>query len=132
MNPDKNGNLYEEKAVDADFIRIFPFGRRRRPSYGKSRGEQSREIRDKIDPSEIPGVLKYDCEVSRKGNITFYEAAVPWSELGVKPDSGKVLRFGLVVFDKNSQTMKSAPYHLAITPGGGTDSGAYRLMHFEK
>ena len=79
-----------------------------------------------------PGVLKYDCEVSRKGNITFYEAAVPWSELGVKPDSGKVLRFGLVVFDKNSQTMKSAPYHLAITPGGGTDSGAYRLMHFEK
>ena len=66
-----------------------------------------------------PGVLKYDCNVTRKGNLTFYEAAVPWSELGVKPDSGKILRFGLVVFDKNSRTMKNAPYHLAITPGGG-------------
>lgn len=81
-----------------------------------------------------PGILKYPCNVTRKGNTTFYEAAIPWSELGVKPDSGKALRFSLVVFDKNSEKTKGCPYHLAVTPGvaGGTDDSEYRLMIFEK
>ena len=81
-----------------------------------------------------PGILKYPCNVTRKGNTTFYESAIPWSELGVKPDSGKALRFSLVVFDKNSEKTKGCPYHLAVTPGvaGGTDDSEYRLMIFEK
>ena len=80
------------------------------------------------------GILKYPCNVTRKGNITFYEAAIPWSELGVKPDSGKALRFSMVVFDKNSEASKFCPYHLAVTPGvaRGMDAGEYRLMIFEK
>ena len=80
------------------------------------------------------GILKYPCNVTRKGNITFYEAAIPWSELGVKPDSGKALRFSMVVFDKNSEASKFCPYRLAVTPGvaGGMDAGEYRLMIFEK
>jgi len=81
-----------------------------------------------------PGKLNYPCNVTRKGNITFYEAAVPWSELGVRPDSGKALRFSMVVFDRNSEATGGCPYCLAVTPGvaGGMDAGEYRLMIFEK
>ena len=80
------------------------------------------------------GILKYPCNVSRKGNITFYEVAIPWSELGVKPDPGKALRFSMVVCDKNSEATKGCPYYLAVTPGvvRGMDAGEYRLMIFEK
>ena len=78
--------------------------------------------------------MKYPCNVTRKGNITFYEAAIPWSELGVKPDPGKALRFSMVVCDKNSEATKGCPYYLAVTPGvvRGMDAGEYRLMIFEK
>ena len=81
-----------------------------------------------------PGVLHYPCNVTRKGNITFYEAAIPWSELGVKPDSGKALRFSMAVFDKNSEALATSPYCLAVTQGvsRGQDAGEYRLMIFEK
>lgn len=70
--------------------------------------------------------------VVRKGGDTFYEIAVPWSELGVRPNSGKAIRFSLLVFDKNSEALKEPPYWLALTEGlaGGADASLFRLLVF--
>ena len=63
-------------------------------------------------PFKLP---QMDAKVTRKGNETFYEIAVPWSEIGAKP--GETLYFDFVVFDNNKKTQVNAPYHLDLANG---------------
>ena len=81
-----------------------------------------------------PGLLNYPARVTRKGNETFYELALPWRESGLSPRSGRAVRFSLVVFDKTTEARPGVSYYLAVTPGvaGGMDAGFYRLLVFEK
>ena len=81
-----------------------------------------------------PGLLSYPARVTRKGNETFYELALPWRESGLSPRSDRAVRFSLVVFDKTMEVRPGASYQLAVTPGVARfmDAGFYRLLVFEK
>ncbi|MBQ9501568.1 MAG: hypothetical protein IJU70_05380 [Lentisphaeria bacterium] len=81
-----------------------------------------------------PGLLSYPARVTRKGNETFYELALPWRESGISPHAGRAVRFSLVVFDKTTEARTGASYQLAVTPGVARcmDAGFYRLLLFEK
>ena len=80
------------------------------------------------------GRRNYPANITRKNGITFYEAAVPWKELGFRPGTGRAIRFSLVVFDKTKESENGVSYHLDVTRGvaGGMDAGEYRLLEFEK
>ena len=80
------------------------------------------------------GVRSYPARITRKGNETFYELALPWSDAGIVPASDHAVRFSLVVFDKTTEARKGVSYYLSVTPGvaGGMDAGEYRLLIFEK
>ncbi len=73
--------------------------------------------------------------VKRKGNITFYEAAIPWSELGIKPKKGAGIRFGFIIQDNNLESEKKGRYHLAFSGGiFGTqnqDSSCFKTLVLE-
>ena len=69
--------------------------------------------------------------VTRKGNETFYEIAVPWSEIGTQP--GKTLYFDFVIFDNNKKTQINAPYFLDMAGGvaGKRDDALLPLVIWE-
>ena len=73
------------------------------------------------------GLKNYPAKVTRKGNITFYEVAVPWKAVG-----GKATRLGFVVFNNNWKTMKSAPYHLDFSEGitNGFDDTKLKVLKY--
>ncbi|MBE6392503.1 MAG: hypothetical protein E7044_00380 [Lentisphaerae bacterium] len=73
------------------------------------------------------GLKTYPARVTRKGNETFYEAAIPWSAIG-----GKATRFGFVIFNNNWKTMKSAPYHLDFSEGitNGFDDTKLKVLKY--
>ena len=50
--------------------------------------------------------------MTRSGDTTFYEVAIPWNEVG-----GRVKRFGFVVFNNDWPTVERAPYYLAFSDG---------------
>ena len=69
--------------------------------------------------------------VTRRGGETFYEIAIPWSEIGTQP--GGVLYFDFVVFDNNKSTEANAPYYLDMASGvaGNRDDALLPLVIFE-
>ena len=69
--------------------------------------------------------------MTRKGDETFYEIAVPWSEIGAKP--GETLYFDFVVFDNNKTSQLNAPYYLDMAAGvaGNRDDALLPLVVFE-
>ena len=80
------------------------------------------------------GTRDFPCNVTRKGDETFYEVAIPWKELDYSPASGKRLAFSFVVFDRNSEADAKAPYHIDLTRGiaGGHDASLFKVVAFEK
>ncbi|MBR1951940.1 MAG: hypothetical protein IKA32_05150 [Lentisphaeria bacterium] len=100
-------------------------------NYGLGLTERGTEYYKYLGKS---GRKSYPCRITRKNGITFYEAALPWRDLGFSPGSGKAIRFSLVVFDKARVSDKSSSYCLAVTQGvsGGMDAGFYRLLVFDK
>ena len=58
------------------------------------------------------GLKNYPANVTRSGDTTFYEVAIPWNEVG-----GRVKRFGFVVFNNDWPTVERAPYYLAFSDG---------------
>ena len=76
---------------------------------------------------KVPGTGSVKFNVTRKDGKTFYEAAIPFKELGGRPS-----RFGFVIFDNNYVGKKSAPYWLEFSPGiaGGMDSGKLKLIQY--
>ena len=73
------------------------------------------------------GLKDFPAKVTRNGNTTFYEVAVPWQAIG-----GKAKRFGFVVFDNNWPTAASAPYYLAFSDGiaGGADDTRLKVLDY--
>ncbi|MBE6380233.1 MAG: hypothetical protein E7047_04825 [Lentisphaerae bacterium] len=69
--------------------------------------------------------------VTRRGNITFYEIAVPWSELKSKP--GDLLYFSFVVPNNDKKSQTNAPYWLDMADGvcGNRDDALLPLVIFE-
>lgn len=63
------------------------------------------------------GFVGFPAKVTRKGETTLYEIAVPWSKLGFSPAPGKAVRFSALVMNTDSPDQESAPYHLDF--GGG-------------
>ena len=74
------------------------------------------------------GLKNYPANVTRNGNITFYEVAIPWNEVG-----GKAKRFGFVVANNDWPTMERAPYRLVFSDGvvGQNDSKLNILRYGE-
>lgn len=75
------------------------------------------------------GRLVPECHlaVTREGDITRYEWAVPWTLVqSRKPQAGDILRFNAVVLDVD-QKGKTARYWMGFTPGicGGKDPSVY-------
>ena len=79
------------------------------------------------------GPRHFPCKVTRTGDETFYEVAIPWKELEYSPASGKRIAFSFIVFDRNSEAEVSAPYHIGLTRGiaGGQDASLYKVIVFE-
>ncbi|MBR4674442.1 MAG: hypothetical protein IKP00_08255 [Victivallales bacterium] len=79
------------------------------------------------------GPRHFPCKVTRTGDETFYEVAIPWKELEYSPASGKRIAFSFIVFDRNSEAEVSAPYHIGLTRGiaGGADASLYKVIVFE-
>ena len=75
-----------------------------------------------------PGIQNFPFSVVRKGGLTRYEVAIPWSAVG-----GKAKRFGFLVFDNNNPAQATAPYRLELTPGiaGGADSSKLARVKYE-
>jgi hypothetical protein len=73
------------------------------------------------------GLKNYPARVTRKGNETFYEVAIPWNAIG-----GKAKRFGFVVINNNWKTAGSAPYHLDFSEGicGGFDDTKLKVLKY--
>ena len=73
------------------------------------------------------GIKKYPARVTRTGNTTFYEVAIPWKAIG-----GKAKRFGFVVINNDWKTMAAAPYHLDFTEGicGGRDDTKLKVLKY--
>ena len=63
------------------------------------------------------GVVGFPAKVTRQGETTRYELAVPWSKISFNPVPGKALRFSALVMNVDSPEQASAPYHLDF--GGG-------------
>ncbi|MCQ2402457.1 MAG: hypothetical protein MJ202_01855 [Lentisphaeria bacterium] len=75
----------------------------------------------------------YPANVTRQGDCTFYEIAIPWKELGFRPVEDTSIRLGFVIMDNNDMTAQLAPYWLAFSEGvaGGQDIAKFRLLEFK-
>ncbi len=73
----------------------------------------------------------FKVKITRQANTTFYEVAMPWSELKMQPSGSGY--FGFVVFNNDKPTMRRAPYWLESSRGiaGGRDDSNLPLMIFE-
>ncbi|MBO4492726.1 MAG: hypothetical protein J5944_15360 [Lentisphaeria bacterium] len=73
------------------------------------------------------GLKEYPANVTRSGDMTFYEVAIPWKEIG-----GKASRFGLVVFNNDFPAEKAAPYCLVLTDGVayGADDTKLKVIRY--
>ena len=73
------------------------------------------------------GIKDYPAVVTRNGNTTFYEVAIPWQAI-----NGKARRFGFVVFNNNWATRNSAPYHLDFSEGitNGADDTKLKVLRY--
>ena len=107
------------------------------PGSSKPRSENSFGLA--LTPQEIQlvkylgkdkGIKEYPANVTRSGDTTFYEAAVPWSAIG-----GRAVRFGFVVFNNDFPTEQvAAPYYLAFTDGiaNGADDTKLKVIRYGK
>ena len=73
------------------------------------------------------GRKKYPAKVTRNGNTTFYEVAIPWKEI-----KGRAARFGFIVFNNNWKTKNIAPYRLEFTSGiaDGANDANLKLLEY--
>ena len=68
------------------------------------------------------GPVSFPVKITRKGEITLYEVAVPWEKLKFVPAPGKALRFSALVMNVDSPDQPSAPYRLSFAEGiAGTE-----------
>ena len=65
--------------------------------------------------------------MTRNGDFTFYEIAIPWKALGTTPQEATALRMGFVIFDSLSDTAAEPPYWLSFGQGvaGGEDAAKF-------
>lgn len=80
----------------------------------------------------VPTRKEIVCQVMAKrvGNDTIYEAAIPWSELGIElPQPGKVMAINFIVNDNDGQ---GRLYWMGLTPGiaEGKRPAVYRKFEF--
>ena len=70
----------------------------------------------------------WPAKVTREGDLTRYELAIPWSSLG-----GRAKRFGFLIWDNNSMSEPRAPYRLEFTPGiaNGQNSSLLAEVEYE-
>lgn len=73
------------------------------------------------------GRKKYPAKVTRSGNTTFYEIAIPWKEI-----KGRAARFGFIVWNNNWKTKNIAPYRLEFTGGiaDGPNDAKLKLLEY--
>ncbi len=64
-----------------------------------------------------PGPINFKSKVTRKGNYTVYEVAIPWKFLDFKPVPEAGIRFSALVMDSSRPTETQAAYRLEF--GGG-------------
>ena len=75
-----------------------------------------------------PGKLNWPHTVTRSGNITLYEAAIPWREIRVShPRYGLGLRFGFIVRNNDRPEDRRPIFHLAYTEGIDGQKNASKL-----
>ncbi|MBP5531931.1 MAG: hypothetical protein J6Y54_07895 [Lentisphaeria bacterium] len=67
-------------------------------------------------PDRESGVRDYPCRITRDGERTFYEAAIPWSAIKLRRVPGGGFRFSLAVVDKNGAS-DNIFRSLVLTPG---------------
>ena len=68
------------------------------------------------------GPVNFPVRITRKGDVTCYEVAVPWEKLKFAPAPGKGLRFSALVMNVDSPEQPSAPYRLSFGDGiAGTE-----------
>lgn len=65
--------------------------------------------------------------VTRKGTVTLYEAAIPWKEVGIVPGEGLGIRFGAILMDNNRPEDRQAKYWLALNEGVAGTQDASQL-----
>ena len=70
----------------------------------------------------------WPAKVTREGDLTRYELAIPWSSLG-----GRAKRFGFLIWDNNSMSEPRAPYRLEFTRGiaNGQNSSLLAEVEYE-
>lgn len=73
-----------------------------------------------------------EVSIRRAGEETIYEAAIPWSELGIQPPQpDQVMAINFIVNDNDGQ---GRLYWMGLTPGiaEGKNPGVYRKLVFEQ
>ena len=93
-------------------------------------GKKGTELYAYNNGKNNPGFVNWKSRVTRHSGFTTYEVAVPFAELGIKPQKGNGIRFGFVVVDNNRINDAMARYHLAFSHGltGGQDIAALKTI----
>ena len=65
--------------------------------------------------------------VKKDQDVMILEFAIPWEEMGIKPDKGRIFGFNLGVFDRESE-VGGTSYNMALSAGttNGKDPSCYR------
>ena len=117
----------------ADFLprslTAFP-SRSPEKNYGVALTSQGTEVVDYLAPTR--GNLPFAAHASRRNGKTYYEVAIPWTELGTTPEGPLPLHMSLVIFDQNKTGDQEPPYWLALSPGlaGSEDASLFPLLLF--
>lgn len=92
-------------------------------------GVKCNDYADKVMPCNFP------MQITRQGDQTFYEIAVPWQAIGASAEEASDLRFCLLAFDRNSPAIKEAPYWFATSKGlagDPQDACLFRRLELKK
>ncbi|MBO4632648.1 MAG: hypothetical protein J5858_12060 [Lentisphaeria bacterium] len=80
------------------------------------------------------GYLNWPAKVTRDGNCTIYEIAIPLGSLKLKPVKGSGLRFNFIVHDNNRTSDAASRYWLSFSPDGSAgvqDIAQYATLVFQ-
>ena len=93
-------------------------------------GKKGTELYAHNNGKNKAGFLNWKSKVTHHNGFTTYEVAVPFAELGIKPQTGNGIRFGFVVIDNNRTSDAMARYHLSFSHGitGGQDIAALKTV----
>lgn len=100
-------------------------GRRGLFNYAAALGNDGEVLLERQDGAPAPAEIH--ANVTRNGDFTFYEIAIPWKALGTTPQEATALRMGFVIFDCLSDTAAEPPYWLSFGQGvaGGEDAAKF-------